>query len=133
MRIAVSLGLALIGGGAAFAEPEALTGEASDKAVTGRTFHYRAGPSSFGTEQYLPGRRVVWAYTGDDCVKGIWYPEGGDICFLYEGQEEPVCWSFAETDAGLVARSLGNPDLPPLTGRQTLPDALACLGPDVGV
>ncbi|WP_284163632.1 hypothetical protein [Frigidibacter sp. SD6-1] len=133
MRPGLVLAAAFLAAGGALADPLPLQGEAFDKAVTGRTFHYRAGPTSFGTEQYLPGRRVIWAYTGDDCVKGVWYPEGEDICFLYEDQEGPVCWSFATTDTGLVARSLGNPDLPPLTGRQTLPGTLACLGPDVGV
>ena len=136
MRAAVSLCLAALAAlvaGMARAEPTALTGEAFDKAVTGRTFHYRAGLSSFGAEQYLPGRRVIWAFTGDDCEKGVWYPEGDDICFLYDGQDGPVCWSFLQTDTGLVARALGNPDLPVLIGRQTMPGALACLGPDVGV
>ena len=127
--IAVAAGLAV----AAQAADGTLSGEAFDQATTGRTFFYSRDGQSFGAEQYLPGRRVIWAFTGDDCQKGYWYPEGSEICFVYEDDPGPQCWTFEQTAEGLTGRYRGDTENPPLIARRSSPEPMACLGPDVGV
>jgi hypothetical protein len=116
------------------AEPDQpLTAEEFDALSVGRTMYYESEGKAYGAEQYLPGRRVVWAFLGDDCLKGTWYPEGQDICFVYEDRPDPQCWTFYQSEKGLIAHFRGNPDGAPLVGVQQSPAPLACLGPDVGV
>jgi hypothetical protein len=124
-------GLAVVG--AARAEMAVLDAATFEAVTTGRTFYYRQGGQSYGAEQYLPGRRVIWAFTGDDCRKGYWYPEGPEICFVYEDEPDPQCWTFRESEAGLIARFRGDEAGTPLVARQSSPEPMACLGPDVGV
>ena len=40
-----------------------VTGPEFDAYVTGRTLTYAAAGQIYGTEAYLPGRRVIWAFT----------------------------------------------------------------------
>ncbi len=101
--------------------------------VTGRTFFYNVGGRPYGAEQYLPGRQVVWAFTGQDCRRGRWYEEAGLICFVYEDEPDPQCWTFAEGPQGLTARFQGDPGSLPLIAVQQSPEPMACMGPDVGV
>lgn len=132
---AAALALALTSGGVAtcLAEAPPLAGEAFGAATIGRTFYYSRDGQSYGVEQYLPGRRVIWAFTGDDCRKGFWYPEGQEICFVYEDTPEPQCWTFRQTGAGLTAVYRGDTENAPLIARRSSPEPMACLGPDVGV
>ncbi len=125
--------LVIFPGSAAGAEDAALTPDAFAAATTGRTFYYSRDGQSFGAEQYLPGRRVIWAFTGQDCRKGYWYPEGNDICFVYEDEANPQCWAFSVGDEGLRARFRGEGENAPLIARRSSPEPMACLGPDVGV
>jgi len=104
-----------------------------ERLTTGKTFFYTRNGQSYGAEQYLPGRRVVWAFTGDDCLKGTWFPVGDSICFVYDGKPDPQCWRFAEGGGGLEARYAGDPSGLPLIARQSSPEPMACMGPDVGV
>ncbi|MFN0115715.1 MAG: hypothetical protein ACKVPY_13675 [Paracoccaceae bacterium] len=99
----------------------------------GRTFFYEADGVPYGAEQYLPGRKVVWAFVGDDCRKGSWYEDAGYICFVYEDSAEPQCWTFEASPTGLMARFRDDPGGAPLVGVRQSPAPLACLGPDVGV
>ncbi len=104
-----------------------------DAATVGRTLYYNSGGLSYGVEQYLPGRKVVWAFLGDDCRKGEWYEDQGFICFVYEDNPDPQCWTFFESDQGLLARFKGDPFGLPLIAVEESPEPMACLGPDVGV
>jgi hypothetical protein len=116
------------------AEEPPLSPEAFEALTTGRTLFWRSETGAYGAEQYLPGRRVIWALTGDDCLKGEWFADGALICFRYEDAPgDPHCWLFRQTPGGLSARSSSDPLGPPLTATEGSPEPLACLGPDVGV
>lgn len=132
----VLIALALIAGLAPglAAEPGApLTPEEFDAATVGRTLYYNSGGQPYGVEQYLPDRKVVWAFLGDDCRKGEWYPEGSDICFVYEDNPEPQCWAFFQSASGLLARFRGDPASLPLIAVEESAQPMACMGPDLGV
>ncbi len=110
-----------------------LDAAAFDAATRGRTLYYNSGGEPYGVEQYLPDRKVIWAFLGDDCRKGEWYEEAGDICFVYEDNSEPQCWTFWSSDEGLLARFRGDPFGLPLIAVEESPDPMACLGPNLGV
>ncbi|WP_347312925.1 hypothetical protein [Defluviimonas sp. SAOS-178_SWC] len=119
---------------AAGAEPgPPMTAAEFDAATVGRTLYYNSGGLSYGVEQYLPGRKVIWAFLGDDCRKGEWYEDSGFICFVYEDNPDPQCWTFFDTEDGLLARFRGDPFGLPLIAVEESPEPMACLGPNVGV
>ncbi|NDV01916.1 hypothetical protein [Pseudoroseicyclus tamaricis] len=90
------------------AAQEALTAEEFEDFVTGKTLGYALGSEPYGVERYTEGRRVLWAFVGDECVEGEWYPKGEDICFYYPDYEDEQCWRFSfAADGGLQARFSG--------------------------
>lgn len=113
--------------------PQSLSAPEFEAATVGRTLYYNSGGTGYGAEQYLPGRKVIWAFLGDDCRAGEWYEEDGHICFIYEDTPEPQCWTFWQSEAGLMARFRDDPFGLPLIAVQQSPEPMACLGPDVGV
>ncbi|MCB2117458.1 MAG: hypothetical protein KDE00_14480 [Rhodobacteraceae bacterium] len=129
----VLLFLALAGPLAAAETPAPLTGAEFEAATVGRTLFYNSGGVGYGVEQYLPGRKVVWAFLGDDCRKGEWYEDNGFICFIYEDEPDPQCWTFWKGETGLIAKFKDDPFGLPLVAVQQSPEPMACLGPDVGV
>jgi hypothetical protein len=110
-----------------------LTPEQFDALSVGRTFFYNSGGQSYGAEQYLPGRKVIWAFTGDDCRKGEWYAEGQFICFVYDDEPDPQCWTFHNGMDGLTAVFRGETDNQPLVAIEQSPEPMKCMGPNVGV
>lgn len=110
-----------------------LSAEEFERLTTGRTLYYNAGGEPYGVEQYRPGRRVVWAFVGDDCRNGFWYEDAGDICFVYEDEPDPQCWTFYRTGDSLLAQFRGDPLGEPLVAVEESPEPMACLGPNVGV
>lgn len=104
-----------------------------EAATVGRTLFYTSGGMAYGAEQYLPGRRVIWAFLGDDCRKGEWYEAEGFICFVYEDAPEPQCWTFFKAAGGLTARFRGDPLGLPLVAVEESTEPMQCLGPDLGV
>lgn len=110
-----------------------LTPDEFDAYVTGHTMFYNSGNTPYGAEQYLPGRKVVWAFTGDDCLKGEWHPDGAFVCFTYEDKSGEQCWTFYRSADGLSARFKGDPAGTPLVAVRQSPAPMACMGPDVGV
>jgi hypothetical protein len=122
----------LLSGVPAFAETP-LTGDEFDAYVTGNTITYDYGAGVLGIEEYLPGRRVRWAFEGDICLDGTWFQEADQICFVYENDGIPQCWNFYSKPNGLSATFLGD-DLGSVINeiaKTTTP--LGCAGPDVGV
>ncbi len=121
--------------GPAFAEPGApLTGTEFEAHTTGRTLTYASGGQVFGTEQYLPGRRVMWAFSEDRCQKGRWYEAGAFICFVYEDEPGvPQCWTFHLDGGRLLARFQGDAPGSELSEVEQSDRPLNCPGPDVGV
>lgn len=110
----------------------ALTGPEFEAYVTGKTITFVSDGQSYGTEQYLPGRRVVWAFAADICREGIWYEEEGNICFVYTHDPGPQCWVFW-LDGGLNARFVGGGEATELQEVAQSPTPLPCPGPLVGV
>ncbi len=104
-----------------------------DAYATGKTLTYALGGEVYGAEQYLPGRRVVWAFKGEECRNGVWYEEAGQICFVYEQDSTPQCWRFLNSPGGLRARFSGDPEGAELAAVQESQQPLICAGPDVGV
>ncbi|WP_336461730.1 hypothetical protein [Frigidibacter sp. MR17.24] len=113
-------------------EAKPLTAEEFDALSVGRTLTYAAGGRVYGTEQYLPNRRVIWAFTGDVCKSGHWFPEGDEICFAYEDVADLQCWTFFQTPGGIAAKFRGDPAGDPLIAVQDSDQPLPCM-PDVGV
>lgn len=101
--------------------------------ATGKTLTYGLGGVVYGIEQYLPGRRVLWAFENDTCLDGYWYEAGEEICFVYEDNPTPQCWTFHRNDTGLRARFAGDPEGADLSEVDQSPKPLVCAGPDVGV
>lgn len=87
-----------------------MTAEEFDAYATGKTLTYSQYGEIYGTEEYLPNRRVRWQVTGDICQYGRWYEKDGLICFAYEYSDGEHCWSFWQEDGGL--RALSTEDLP---------------------
>jgi len=102
--------------------------------TTGKTLTYsRIGSQPYGAEEYLPGRRVQWAFEGDECKMGQWYEDAGQICFVYEDNPVPQCWSFFLRNGGLVAQFENDQSSEPLYEVAQSDEPLFCPGPQIGV
>ncbi|TQS73938.1 hypothetical protein ERN12_00630 [Rhodobacteraceae bacterium] len=101
--------------------------------TTGQTITYSAGGRPYGVEQYLPGRRVLWAFAEGACKEGKWFAKGEQICFDYRDENGLQCWKFYDTPAGLKAQFMDGSGGPPLISLQESPEPLLCPGPEVGV
>lgn len=110
-----------------------ITPEAFEAHVTGKTITYRQFESVFGIEEYLEGRKVRWSVAPNECQYGSWYPSGEDICFVYEYDPTPACWTFWLRDGALVARSVTAAPGEELYEVNADSQPLPCPGPDVGV
>lgn len=77
-----------------------MTAAEFDAYATGKTLSFGTeGTPSYGVEQYLPGKRVIWSGAPGECTTGVWYESKGSICFRYDSDPEPKCWAiYAEPD-----------------------------------
>lgn len=89
----------------ALAEPP-MTADEFEAFATGRTLTYQRPGHVFGTEEYLPGRKVRWQEAGKGCSGGTWFARDSAICFAYTGFPRPACWVFVQTGDRVVAHSL---------------------------
>lgn len=110
-----------------------ITAEEFEAHVTGKTVTYQQFDSLFGIEEYLPDRKVRWSTAPNECLYGTWYPQGDDICFVYEYDPEPACWTFWLKDGALVALSTKGLPGEELHEVDASDQGLPCPGPDVGV
>jgi hypothetical protein len=102
-----------------------------DAAVTGQTIYYNDGLGTYaGVEAYHPHNRVTWVAPGGICQKGTWFQDGSEICFRYEGQSGPVCWTFFQTDGRLMASP--SPGAAPWEAFRITTDPIPCTSPFVG-
>ena len=124
--------LALLGTAMPALAQTTLTADEFEAHVTGYTITYQQFIGIFGIEEYLPNRQVRWSVAENLCRYGSWYPEGDAICFVYESDPTPHCWTFW-LEAGTL-RALSVNDLPgaELTAVDRSDTPLACPGPDVG-
>lgn len=110
-----------------------LSAEEFDAYTRGKTLYYGAYGSDYGVEEYLDGRRVRWAFLGDECIEGVWYPQGNHICFNYEDREGDQCWQFFMSDGQLTAQVMGEEDGLVLYEVTQSREPMICLGPQIGV
>lgn len=109
-----------------------LSGAEFEAYATGKTLSYAQDGMVWGSEQYLPGRKVIWAFTEDDCQHGHWFEDRGNICFVYDTEPEAQCWKFFREATGLRAIFMDSDGGTSLSevGQSSTP--LNCPGPDVG-
>ena len=107
-----------------------LTAAEFDAYATGKTLSYAQFGQIWGTEQYLPGRQVLWSPEGEPCEYGTWYVDQGAICFEYEASSGPNCWLFYRGPQGLIADFVGGGSL--LSEVDQSPEPLNCPGPLIG-
>jgi hypothetical protein len=133
MRRRLALSLCLLLAAPASAAETPLAAPEFEALSIGRTLGYALGGEVYGAEQYLPGRRVLWAFRGEECRKGFWYDADGQICFVYDHDPAPQCWTYFRDGGGLRARFAGDPPGAEAATVSELPEAVVCPGPDVGV
>lgn len=118
----------------AMAQDTPLSAAEFEALTTGKTLSYaRDGNTPYGAERYLPGRRVIWAFTGEDCKSGRWYEDKGAICFVYEDTATPNCWKFYADADGLTAEFADSAEGSRVYALTPQSDPLHCPGPKVGV
>ncbi|MDZ4311684.1 MAG: hypothetical protein U1A24_14155 [Cypionkella sp.] len=110
-----------------------MTGEAFEAYVTGKTLTYAQDGTVYGTEQYKAGRKVVWAFTEDECREGYWYDKAPYICFVYEDPNDPQCWLFFMESHGMKAMFVGEGGGADLSEVAQSAGPMGCMGPQVGV
>lgn len=128
----VFLGLSLPAAAPAEAQT-AMSAAEFEAYVQGKTLYYSSQGSDYGAEQYLPGRRVIWTFLDGECADGFWYQKEELICFIYELDLSPQCWSFWKDGGGLAARFENDPEAPELYEARQSSEPLNCPGPGVGV
>lgn len=131
MRLALALVLVTLGALPLQAQSP-LTPEEFEAYAQGRTLTYSYQGEVFGIEEYLPGRRVRWAFAGFECTDGYWYDDRGQVCFVYDYDPTPQCWTFFRDGAGIIARFMADPPGTELSEVAQSEVPLACPGPDVG-
>jgi hypothetical protein len=127
---AAALVVALIPGSGLAQTP--IGAEAFEAHVTGKTVTYRQFDAIFGVEEYLPDRKVRWSAAPGECQYGSWYPSGENICFVYEYDPTPACWTFWLQEGALVALSVDSPPGAQLYEVAADTRPLDCPGPKVG-
>jgi hypothetical protein len=126
MRLALAL---LLMTGAANAQT-LMTVEEFEAFSTGQTLDYWIDGAFWGSERHLPDRRTQDADAEGPCREGRWFPNGDQICFVYEGDPGEHCWQFFRDGPRVLAEIVEGG----LVADVTLADQpLACSGPDVGV
>ncbi|MBS1303008.1 hypothetical protein [Loktanella sp. SALINAS62] len=110
------------------AAADLLTADGFESYVTGKTLAFTGTDGTiFGIEQYLPDRRVIWSGAPGDCIAGRWFDSDNQICFAYDGDPLPKCWSVSLTNTGLRAESSLYQTLL-IEAQET---TLTCAGPDL--
>lgn len=103
-----------------------------DAYTQGKTLYYGTDGQRYGVEEYLPDRRVRWSFMDGKCKEGFWYEDAGSICFVYEDNPTPQCWSFFNRGDRLSARFENRENATELYEIEGNGEML-CFGPDVGV
>lgn len=110
-----------------------LSAEEFDAYTRGKTLFYGQNGQAYGAEIYYDNRRVEWSFLDGECKTGEWYEDQGLICFVYEDNPTPQCWSFTKGTGGLIARFENNPNTTELYEAEDAGEEMLCLGPKVGV
>ncbi len=110
-----------------------LSAEEFDALTRGRVLHFYSQGQPYGAERYEPDRNVTWTFLDGECKTGRWYPQGEQICFVYEGGEGPQCWSFFARGDKLRARFENGEGETEVYEAGEIDEPLTCLGPKIGV
>lgn len=76
--------------------------EAFERFVEGRTMDTFDQTGRYGVETFLPGRRAIWR-DAERCLEGTWRPQGDQICFDYQDESLPYCWTYHDRGGWLMA------------------------------
>ena len=110
-----------------------LSAEEFEAEVEGRTLTFATGGVEYGIEQFRPGRRVTWAFIGEECREGRWFPAPDDqICFVYEDDPQTHCWVFWLAEDGLRGRFTSTPGGSEIVAVERTSRPMFCPGPQVG-
>lgn len=112
---------------------ETLSAEAFDALTRGRTAIYSLEGQFHGMERHLGDRRVEWAFADGECHAGRWYPDGENICFVYENLDGPQCWQFLAAPGGFLATFVDDGGSGSTYSAQLSDAPMTCDGPMVGV
>ncbi|WP_281991816.1 hypothetical protein [Sulfitobacter geojensis] len=118
---------------APLAAQQTMTADEFDAYTKGKTLFYGKTGQAYGAEIYHENRRVEWSFLDGDCKEGEWYEADELICFVYENNPNPQCWSFIKGANGLIARFENRPDTTELYEANEGAEKMLCLGPKVGV
>ncbi len=131
-HILLSALIAAVSAGAATAS-EPMSASEFERYVDGKTLYFGMSGEAYGVEEYLPDRRVRWSFLDGKCKEGVWYEDNRQICFVYEDNPEPQCWSFFREGSGLRAVFENDPNSTVLYEANQNDEPMLCYGPDVGV
>ena len=112
---------------------EPMSGAEFEAYTTGKTLYFGQAGQPYGVEEYFDNRRVRWSFLDGECKDGVWYEEQDQICFVYDDNPTPQCWSFFEQPGGLVAQFENDPNSTTLYEAGEADEPMMCLGPEVGV
>ncbi|MGB3247110.1 MAG: hypothetical protein WBB25_21460 [Sulfitobacter sp.] len=112
---------------------DTMSAEEFDDYTRGKTLFYGRQGAAYGAEIYHENRRVQWSFLDGECKDGEWYEDAGLICFVYDDNPTPQCWSFSAGPRGLIARFENDPTASELYEAQDMGEDMLCLGPKVGV
>ncbi|WP_299777673.1 hypothetical protein [uncultured Roseobacter sp.] len=118
--------------GPSLAQPP-MNAQEFDEYTRGKTLFYGENGVAYGAEEYLDNRRVIWSFLDGECKSGTWYEQADQICFVYEDNPNPQCWTFHKEEGRLVARFQNAPGMTELYEAGDFDDEMICLGPRIGV
>ena len=123
----------LLWAGAACAEPLD-TAEKFERYVGGKTLFFHLGDGAvYAAETYLRDRKVRWSLAEGECLEGEWWADAGKICFAYENNPSPQCWTVDATPDGLKATTDDPLDPFVIYEATDAEGEQLCLGPKIGV
>lgn len=124
--------LSLIFAAPCFAD-NALSQKEFEELAQDRTLYFFRDGVFFGAEEFHDNRLTTWKFSDGTCVSGRWYPIQDQICFEYEADPTPHCWTMHRLNSGdIEIRSVGD-DAPEgqIMLRQVSENPIKC-GPQVG-
>ena len=101
--------------------------------ATGKTLDYEDDFSVWGREEYLPNRRVRFSFSEQECRFGTWYDQGDEVCFVYEDDPEPKCWTYFTDGKNVTTIYTSDGRGGSVSTARPTKEPLICLGPEVGV
>ncbi len=98
-----------------------------------RTLFFYSEGLAYGVERYRDDRRVTWSFLDGECKEGHWYQQGRFICFVYDQEPDPQCWTFYDDGDKLRALFEDTPGSTELYQAGEADEPMLCVGPDIGV